>query len=443
MRDEGLEGIVSPALKTEGGSWTDWRDAWREMGRTEAEIAAEDARRDVEAAAQHFVKGAGKGSRRPALRPRTRTWGKADENIVRMRARLAPLAGYFLRALRNEFSRPSWGIGGRAEMTLRRLYELATCRGVFGADDAVTRWRDFGRVREWCGNALRNFSAWGFRRDEAEIARAWLGNPDADAPMIFPEGTAEAARKAFRARLHGVEARTCSQDCAAHFTDTHARESFYESKKLSDDTTPAEAGFSPLARKPYGLTPLVGARAFTVPEGDSNFSAIKGSRGAGGAGTDAAGGAGACGAERDLFPGTEERVRSRSNRVFCAEREKTGSAHAAGTRGEVEKFEGKLPRRLWWLVWKWYPAFRAQHVGKAVAWSGAHFIAWFKSCLVAGKRCGELFDLYEEKLLRWHGLASDWRIAQETLHPKGLFAELYRAAAGLESIKRQASGIKR
>ena len=395
------------ALKTEGGSWTDWRDAWREMGRTEAEIAAEDARRDVEAAAQHFVKGAGKGSRRPALRPRTRTWGKADENIVRMRARIAPLAGYFLRALRNEFSRPSWGIGGRAEMTLRRLYELATCRGIFGAADAVTRWRDFGRVREWCGNALRNFSAWGFRREEAGIARAWLGNPDADAPMIFPEGTASAARKAFRARLHGVEARTCSQDCAAHFTDTHARESFYESKKLSDDTTPAEAGFSPLARKPYGLTPLVGARAFTVPEGDSIFSAIKGSRSAGGAGAGADGG------------------ESRSGGV------------PAGACGKVEKFEGKLPRRLWWLVWKWYPAFRAQHVGKAVAWSGAHFIAWFKSCLVAGKRCGDLFDLYEEKLLRWHGLASDWRIAQETLHPKGLFAELYRAAFGLPEFKKR------
>ena len=430
MRDESLEGIVSPALKTEGGSWTDWRDAWREMGRTEAEIAAEDARRDVEAAAQHFVKGAGKGSRRPALRPRTRTWGKADENIVRMRARIAPLAGYFLRALRNEFSRPSWGIGGRAEMTLRRLYELATCRGIFGAADAVTRWRDFGRVREWCGNALRNFSAWGFRREEAEIACGWIENPDVDAPMIFPSGTLFSAKKSW---LGGSYSQSKKRD----FTDTHARESFYESKKLSDDTTPAEAGFSPLARKPYGLTPLVGARAFTVPEGDSNFSAIKGSRGAGGAGAGAAGGESRSGgAERNLFPGTEERVRSRSNRVFCAEREKTGSAHAADGEAErVEKFEGKLPRRLWWLVWKWYPAFRAQHVGKAVAWSGAHFIAWFKSCLVAGKKCGDLFDLYEEKLLRWHGLASDWRIAQDTLHPKGLFAELYRAAGALENLR--------
>ncbi|MBP3302898.1 MAG: hypothetical protein J6L64_07195, partial [Opitutales bacterium] len=61
---------------------------------------------------------------------------------------------------------------------------------------------------------------------------------------------------------------------------------------------------------------------------------------------------------------------------------------------------------------------------------------WFKSCLVAGKRCVDLFDLYDDKLTKWHGLASDWRVpGDRELHPRGLFSELYKSAGTLPAFK--------
>lgn len=349
-----------------GGSWLDWRDAWRDMGRTEDDIAAEDSRRTQEAAAQCFVYGKGTGDaqarRRRAAGIRTRTWGHCDALTLKMRARIAPLAGYFLKAIKNEFTTPTWGLDGRAEMTLRRLYLLACGgqRGIFAAADAVTRWRDFRRVREWCLNVLRRPTEHGFTDAEAETARRWLSSENVDTPLILP-----------------------------HFTDTRARVSFYESKKTFYTTTPAEAGFSPLAHAATSAaTPLVGACAFSAEKGEAL---------------------------------NEERV--------------TDSAPASAPLEQIARFPTgvRFPRRLWWLVWKWLPAFGRLHYGNHVEWSEPHFVAWFKSCLFAGKRCADLFDLYEEKLMRWHGLASDWQ--KESLHPRGLFSELYKAAAKLPACK--------
>lgn len=379
--------------KTDGGTWLDWRDAWRDMGRTEEEIVAEAAAREERARSRGRFVGNGDGNDGVTrCKRRFRTWGKCDENVVKMRARLAPIAGYFLRSLKNELARPSWGFCGRAEMSTARLYALATAGGKFGAAEKSVRSRDFGRVIEWCLNTLKNATAWGFNAAEAAIARRWLENPDRDAPMIFPAGTWQG-----KAKDYGV-VRAYSQSGGDGCTDANARVSFYESKKHLNDTAPAEAGFSPLAP-----TPLVGAGAFTVREEEAGFFCSKGGAGL------------ADGAGRSAEPGSDARE---------------------GEAATIARFEGKLPRRLWWLVWKWLPAFGRLHAGKNVAWSEAHFVSWFKSCLVAGKRCVDLFDLYEEKLMKWHGLASDWRVpGDRELHPRGLFAELYRTAGTLPGME--------
>lgn len=343
MNDRNSESAEAAGAKTDGGSWLDWRDAWREMGRSEDEIAAEEAARA--AAAQYVPAGTG-AARKHARAARSRTWGKCDELTVKMKHRLAIISGYFLRAFKNEMMRPSWGVNGRQEMTLERLYKLATltptgrAHGLFEAASTATRWRDFARVIEWTRKTIQGWAKRGeWVRERAQVALEWLDG-EADAPMTLP--------------------------APRHFTDTRARESFYESKKNSlYKTAPAEAGFSPLAP-----TPLVGAGA-----SDSSGKAA------------------------------QDRVAKWTGRTF--------------------------PRRLWWLVWKHYGAFKELHYYKAVAWSGAHYVAWMKSCLAAGKRVGDLYRLYEEKLMRWHGLACDWKIRQETLHPKGLFSELYKAAAAL------------
>ena len=383
-------------------SFATWQDAWRDMGRTPEEIAAEEAAREERYAAQNF--GRAKGDKAKArLRRRFRTWGKCDENTCAMKARLAPLAGYFLRSFKNEMSKPGWGIGARAEMSLNRLYAFA-CGNGRGAAEKSTKSRDFGRVVEWCLNTLKNAAAWGFSAAEASVVRKWLENPDKDAPMIFPAGTWQGAAKedgVSVSYLHG--GRSYSQSGGNGCTDASARVCFYESKKLSNDVTaPAAAGFSPLAPKPAsGLPPLVGACAESALRESEKICSK--------------GGSGLC----DVVG----RAGTPRTAAECAESER------------VAKFTGKLPRRLWWLVWKWLPAFGRLHYGKNVAWSEAHFVSWFKSCLVAGKRCVDLFDLYEEKLTKWHGLASDWRVPGDNdLHPRGLFAELYKTAVALPAF---------
>ena len=376
-------------------SFPTWQDAWRDMGRTTEEIAAEEAAREERGNAKAW--GRGNVKEKARMRRRFRTWGKCDENTCAMKARLAPLAGYFLRSLKNEMMKPSWGIGGREEMSLSRLYAFS-CGNGRGATEKSTRSRDFFRVVDWCLNTLKNAAAWGFSAAEAAIARKWLENTDKDAVMIFPAGTWQRMVIDYGLKIKESGAQQgYSQGGGNGCSDVSARVSFYESKKLlNDETAPAEAGFSPLAP-----TPLVGAGAGSAfrgiekncSKGDARLGEL-----AGRAGTPVAA-------------------------AECAE------------NARVAKFTGTLPRRLWWLVWKWLPAFGRLHYGKNVAWSEAHFVAWFKSCLVAGKRCVDLFDLYEEKLMKWHGLAADWRVpGDKDLHPRGLFSELYKAAAALPAF---------
>ncbi len=388
-------------IKTDRGTFFDWRDAWREMGRSESEIAAEAAVRAERCGVYLPVRERG-GVCGAVRRERWRTWGRCDELTVKMKQRLAIISGYFLRAIKNELRLPSWGRGGREEMTLRRLYDLATMRrdgspcGLFEAPSVSSRRRDFYRVIEWVRNTLRGWARRGeWDAERCACAERWLSMAP-DAPLVSVCG-------ASYSHSYSQAGNSVSSAWQKVFTDTHARESFYESKKHFNDT---EERSTPCAQGGQAaLTPLVGACAFTVCEMDSEFFAVKGLRRNGSEGAEASGGA-------------------------------DGSA-ARECLAEIPKWRGKkFPRRLWWLVWKHYGDFRALHDGRAVAWNPACFVSWFKSCLAAGRRCGDLYRLYDEKLLKWHGRASDWRIRQDALAPYGMFAELYKAAAELPERER-------
>lgn len=392
-------------LKTEGGSFFDWRDAARERGCTEEQIRAEEAARDERYAAQNFFRGKDDCGNASGRRVRSRTWGKCDENIAKQKNRIAIISGYFLRAFKNEFMNPTWGVGTRREKSLRGLYRDATLRrdgspcGLFEATSRTTRHRDFAAVLEWCRNTIRGWVARGeWMENKAAIALRWLGgNPDE--AMEFPTGTFFALKKMWamqhggehkavfnrfshgpvsKSYSHGAEA--CSQKEESCFTDVGARVCFYESKKhYNDETAPAEAGFSPLAP-----TPLVGA----------------------GAATDAG------------TPGSGK---------FFSDKGAVG----------VPKFSGKFPHRLWWQVKRWMPALKRLHeVFDGVEWSGACACAWLKACFVAGKRGADLFDLYESAIMKWHARQAEWRERDDALKPWGMFTELYRTAAGLPDFRR-------
>lgn len=205
--------MVKLTLKTPDGTWLDWRDAWRDFGRTEEQIAAEDARRE-RAAQERFPRP------KAARRMRTRTWGHCDALTLRMKARLAPLAGYILSALKNEFSRPSW----RGKMSPRKLYGLSTAGALFGAKDAATRWRDFSRVKTWVANALSAPARHGLTPEQADAALRWLGAPNAAEPMPLPAAPAPA---------DGALRCAASAQPAAHFTDAGARVDFNVKGKTS------------------------------------------------------------------------------------------------------------------------------------------------------------------------------------------------------------------
>lgn len=342
--------------KTPGGSWLDWRAAWREMGRSESEIAAEDHARAARADAQIFEFGKGTGTeqarRRARRREHWRTWGKSDENLIKMRARLAPVVGYITAAIRRECASPSWI---SPEKNVRWLYQRATLArgrgksGLLAATSAATRWRDFSRAIEWAKHVI---TGWRSRGEISPVDFAFA--------MAFLDGNSPCEQS------YSQTANPRQFSKQNHFTDTGARVSSYELKSSNLKTLNEQAEIQ--------LTP-------EHPE-----------KGA-------------------VAPTVNERVQKWTGSTF--------------------------PRRLWWLVWKWLPAFRRLHAGKLVAWSEPHFIAWFKSCLAVGKRCVDLFDLYEDKILKWHGLASDWRVESEPLHPRGLFSELYRAAAALPNFSQQ------
>lgn len=373
---------MATATKTEGGSFFDWRDAARERGCTEEQIRAEEAAKEERYAAQNFFRSGGGSGRfgRRDRRERSRTWGKCDELITKQKARVAIIAGYFLRAFKNEFLNPSWGVGMRSEKSLRALYRDATLRrdgsacGLFEATSRTTRYRDFEAVREWCRNTITGWIKRGeWLQSKAAIALGWLeGSPDA--AMEFPAGTVFALKKMW-AKQHVSSVSGSYSHCVSAysqkwrrcFTDVGARVSFYESKKtLYENTAPAEAGFSPLAP-----TPLVGAGALS-----SN---------------------GAC---------------------------------------EIAKFSGKFPHRLWWHVKRLIPQLKKLHeVFNGVEWSGACATAWTKSCLVAGKRRDDLFDIYETALMKWHARQAEWRERDDPLKPWGMFTQLYKDAASLPDFR--------
>lgn len=132
-------------VKTQGGSWLDWRDAWREMGRSEDAIAAEDSRRETAAEAQRavFARGAGAVQAR-RRRVRERLHGFTRARFDARCERLARVSGYIVKALLR-----GWR---REPLSARELFRAAwaTCVGARLGSEAMARaWRD---VWEWVRN---------------------------------------------------------------------------------------------------------------------------------------------------------------------------------------------------------------------------------------------------------------------------------------------------
>ena len=127
-------------LKTDDGSWLDWRDAWREMGRSEDQIAAEDARR--EPAPPPPPRAANTSATR---RRRERLHGFTRARFDARCERCARLSAYIVKALLRGWRRDP--------LTPRELFRAAweACFGAqrLAAEGMARAWRD---TWEWVRN---------------------------------------------------------------------------------------------------------------------------------------------------------------------------------------------------------------------------------------------------------------------------------------------------
>lgn len=127
-------------LKTDGGSWLDWRDAWRDMGRTEAQIAAEDARREPAPPAA-----AGAANISAPRRRRERLHGFTRARFDARCERCARLSAYIVKALLRGWRRDP--------LTPRELFRSAwsACFGNqrLAAEGMARAWKD---TWEWVRN---------------------------------------------------------------------------------------------------------------------------------------------------------------------------------------------------------------------------------------------------------------------------------------------------
>lgn len=169
MGNEKMESRMGAAgeaksLKTEGGSWLDWRDAWREMGRTEEEIAEKEA---ADAAKRTFGdwrfsgRGDGVGASGDAgsdalLRRQNRvggrvlrTWGKPLMEAVKRSRTCARMAYYIFSAQRRGWK---W----EEPLTFGELFRMAgfAVGGVLGRGRKYL-WRLRAEVEEFVRNLWR------------------------------------------------------------------------------------------------------------------------------------------------------------------------------------------------------------------------------------------------------------------------------------------------
>lgn len=155
---------AAKSLKTEGGSWLDWRDAWREMGRTEEEIAEKEA---ADAAKRTFGdwrfsgRGDGVGASGDAgsdalLRRQNRvggrvlrTWGKPLMEAVKRSRTCARMAYYIFSAQRRGWK---W----EEPLTFGELFRMAgfAVGGVLGRGRKYL-WRLRAEVEEFVRNLWR------------------------------------------------------------------------------------------------------------------------------------------------------------------------------------------------------------------------------------------------------------------------------------------------
>lgn len=152
------------SLKTEGGSWLDWRDAWRDMGRTEEEIAAEASARELAAEARVFVKGAGTGTEQALRRARRRErlHGFTRKRFDARCERLARLSGYIVKALLRGWRRDP--------LSARELFNMAwraCCGKRLGSEAMARAWKD---VWEWVRNIYLRIAGASAARDCIQMA---------------------------------------------------------------------------------------------------------------------------------------------------------------------------------------------------------------------------------------------------------------------------------